>query len=45
MMMKRFCLFAACACLLVDMSYAQRKVEVVETPQNSQAATSEKVIN
>ena len=44
MMMKRFCLFAACACLLVDMSYAQRKVEVVETPQNSQAATSEKVI-
>ena len=28
MMMKRFCLFAACACLLVDMSYAQRKVEV-----------------
>ena len=26
------------------MSYAQRKVEVVETPQNSQAATSEKVI-
>ena len=26
------------------MSYAQRKVEVVETPQNSQAATGEKVI-
>ena len=43
-MMKRFCLFALCACLLADMSYAQRKVEVVETPQNSQAATSEKVI-
>lgn len=43
-MMKRFCLFAVCACLLADMSYAQRKVEVVETPQNSQAPTSEKVI-
>ena len=43
-MMKRFCLFALCACLLADMSYAQRKVEVVETPQNSQAATGEKVI-
>lgn len=42
--MKRICLFAVCACLLADMSYAQRKVEVVETPQETQAATSGKVM-
>lgn len=42
--MKRICLFAVCACLLADMAYAQRKVEVVETPQETQAATNKKVI-
>lgn len=43
-MIKRVCVLIFCAGLLADFSYAQRKVEVVEAPQEMQAAASEKVI-
>ena len=43
-MIKRVCVLIFCAGLLADFSYAQRKVEVVEAPQETQAVASEKVI-
>lgn len=42
--MKKFLLVAICMLIMCDIAYAQRKVEVVETPQSDIFAPSEKVI-
>lgn len=42
-MIKRVCVLIFCAGLLADFSYAQRKVEVVEAPQETQAVCQQEV--